>query len=320
MGAQSLVEFATPPGLTRTEFRAMGTTISLLLPERGGSVGALAAREVFSTWEQTFSRFLADSELSYVNQRAGELVVVSPLFFGVLSNALIAAHVTRGRYDPTLREQIVQLGYDRTFDALPDALPAASHAARAGGGWREIVIERSHRRVMLPAGVGLDFGGIAKGMAVDAALARLRQMGMRSALVNAGGDLAVLGQPPNGGDGGDSWPIAVEGKETTWTVPLHHGAMATSGVGRRHWRQGAEPRHHLIDPLTGEPVRNELWSVTVVAARCELAEVAAKAAFVAGIREGTALLAEYGLAGLFVRHDGSWAPVGSWPARAMEGD
>lgn len=318
MGIHAIVEFATPSSLTRTEFRAMGTDISLLLPQRGGSDAAQAVREVFATWEQALSRFLPHSELSYVNRHAGESVVVSPLFFGVLSNALIAAHVTHGRYDPTLREQIVQLGYDRTFDALPTAMPAASQAARAGGGWRDIVIDRSHRRVALPHGVGLDFGGIAKGMAVDAALARVRQMGIRSALVNAGGDLAVLGQPPSGDDGGDSWPIAIEGQDTSWTVPLHHGAMATSGIGRRHWRQGAEPRHHLIDPSTGEPVHNELWSVTVVAARCELAEVAAKAAFVAGIHEGTALLMEYGVAGLFVRRDGSWAPVGTWPVRHMK--
>lgn len=145
-------------------------------------------------------------------------------------------------------------------------------------------------------------------------------MGIRSALVNAGGDLAVLGQPPASGDRGDSWPVAIEGKDTSWTVPLHHGAMATSGIGRRHWRQGTEPRHHLIDPATGAPVRNELWSVTVVAARCELAEVAAKAAFVAGIQEGLALLAEYGVAGLFVTHDGSWMPAGSWPVRYMKGN
>jgi FAD:protein FMN transferase len=320
MGTHAIVEFATPPGLIRTEFRAMGTDISLLLPERCGAEAAQAVREVFATWEQALSRFLPDSELSYVNQHAGESVVVSPLFFGVLSNALIAAHVTHGRYDPTLREQIVRLGYDRTFDALPGAMPAASRAARAGGGWRDIVIDRSHRRVMLPRGVGLDFGGIAKGMAVDAALARVRQMGIRSALVNAGGDLAVLGEPPTGGNCGDSWPIAIEGKDTSWTVPLHHGAMATSGIGRRHWQQGAEPRHHLIDPLTGEPVRNELWSMTVVAARCELAEVAAKAAFIAGIQEGTALLAVYSVAGLFIRRDGSWVPAGSWPVRHMKGN
>lgn len=320
MSTQSLVEFATPPGLTRTEFRAMGTTISLLLPERGSADAAQAVLEVFSEWEQTFSRFLLDSELSYVNQHAGTAVVVSPLFFGVLSNALIAAHVTQGRYDPTLREQIVRLGYDRTFDSLSDTMPAASRTIHAGGAWRDIVIERSHRRVMLPLGVGLDFGGIAKGMAVDAALAQVQRVGIRSALVNAGGDLAVLGQPPGSNKSDDSWPIAIEGKETSWTVPLHYGAMATSGIGRRHWRQGTEPRHHILDPLTGEPVNNELWSVTVVAARCELAEVAAKAAFIAGVREGTALLGAYGLSGLFVRRDGSWAPVGAWPVGDMEDD
>src|SRR6185437_5996519 len=106
-----------------------------------------------------------------------------------------------GLYDPTLLHTLTRLGYDRTFDDLAAAQdePPAGAGARSVppvGGWRGIVVDRATRRVTLPAGVGLDFGGIAKGMAVDAALARLRGMGVSCALVNAGGDLAVLGLPP----------------------------------------------------------------------------------------------------------------------------
>src|SRR5262249_39851443 len=158
------------------------------------------------------------------------------------------------------------------------------------------------RRVTLPEGVGLDFGGIAKGMAVDAAITRLARMGITSALVNAGGDLAVLGLPPRA----DAWPIAIAGLTQSRTVALQRGALATSGIARRHWRQGEQARHHLLDPRTGEPVHNELWSVTVVASRCELAEVAAKAAFVAGSEQGSSLLRDYGLAGLMTLKNESW--------------
>ena len=94
--------------------------------------------------------------------------------------------------------------------------------------------------------------------------------------------------------------------------------MATSGLGRRHWRQGERARHHLLDPRTGEPVQNDLWSVTVVASRCELAEVAAKAAFVAGVEQGSSLLCEYGLAGLLTLKDDSRRAVGAWPAEPLE--
>ncbi len=306
--------YTVPAGMAAGEFHAMGTTVSVLLPERQAQAGLQAVRELFATWEQTLSRFRPESELSRLNQRAGEPVAVSALLFHVLTSALLAAHVTEGRYDPTMQSQLAQLGYDRSFDTLPANLPAASRDARPGGGWRRIVIDRANRRVTLPPGVGLDFGGIAKGMAVDASITRLARMGFDAALVNAGGDLAVLGLPPHS----DGWPIAIAGMRASRTITLHHGAMATSGIGRRHWRQGAQPRHHLLDPRTGEPVQNDLWSVTVVASRCELAEVAAKAAFVAGVEHGGALLREYGLAGLLALKDGSWQAVGAWPAEDME--
>lgn len=188
---------------------------------------------------------------------------------------------------------------------------------QVGGGWRRIRIDPRDRAVTLPAGVGLDFGGIAKGMAVDAAIARLRAMGLRSALVNAGGDLAVLGAPL----GGDVWPIAVTGTgiesaldpSASRTVPLRSGALATSGIARRHWRQGGKQRHHLVDPRTGEPAESGLWSVSVAAERCEQAEVAAKVAFLLGMERGAWFLDGHGLAGLLAATGGTWRSVGGWP-------
>src|SRR5207249_6590762 len=105
-----------------------------------------------------------------------------------------------------------------------------------------IQIDRANRRVTLPVGVKLDFGGIAKWMAVDAALKALRKEGVQTALVNAGGDLAVMGLPV----GEEQWQIATPGKEQSWSIPLRHGAVATSGIAHRHWLQGQTLRHHLL--------------------------------------------------------------------------
>lgn len=302
-----------PPGMACSQFRAMGTTISLLLPAEHLRRGEEIVRTLFEDWEQTLSRFLPESELSQLNRLAGKPVVVSELLFNVLSTALAAAQATDGLYDSTLLNQLVQLGYDRTFDELPAALPAAEHPTSPGGRWREIQINRALRLVTLPPGTGVDFGGIAKGMAVDAALERLRLAGIDVALVNAGGDLAVLGVPPVE----KQWPIEVQGKTRSWVIPLHHGAFATSGVARRHWRQGTQARHHLVDPRTGLPAQSGLWSVTVVASRCEQAEVAAKVAFLLGAEQGSEFLRRHGLAGLLIKEDGTWMAVGSWPRKAM---
>lgn len=306
-------EFSIPAGMGREEFWAMGTTISLLLPESRLQAGASAVRSLFSEWEQALSRFLSESELSRLNRHAGTPVAVSNLLFGVLSRAIAAAQATSGVYDPTLLGQLVKLGYDRSFDELPSSLPDSSIHVESGGGWRGIYLDSSKRIVKLPAGVGLDFGGIAKGMAVDAALEYLRSKGIDSALVNAGGDLAVMGLPP----GEEQWQIAVPGRDTFWSIPLRRGAMATSGIARRHWRQGKHKRHHLLDPRTGEPARTDLWSVTVVADRCEQVEVAAKVAFVLGSKEGAAFLRDRQLAGLLVHVDGSWEATEAWPVQLM---
>jgi thiamine biosynthesis lipoprotein len=308
-------DFATPAGLRREQFRAMGTTISLLLPARDASAGAEAARDLFAAWEQCLSRFLPESELSRLNRRPGARVQVSATLYAVLVSALAAARATEGLYDPTLQRQLSALGYDRSFEDVPDAARAMPGAAepQPGGGWRAIRVEPEARRVTLPAGVELDFGGIAKGMAVDAAVERLRQLQIANAVVNAGGDLAVLGAPPEG----DAWPVAVAGKDVSWTLPLQQGALATSGIARRRWRQGEHERHHLLDPRTGLPAESDLWSVSVAADRCEQAEVAAKVAFVLGSQRGAAFLRWHHLAGLLVRARGAWTTVDPWPADLM---
>jgi FAD:protein FMN transferase len=300
--------------MRREEFRAMGTTISMLLLESQAERGVQIVRTLFAEWEQTLSRFLPESELSRLNQHAGTSTAVSDLLYTVLSTALTAAQATGGLYDPAMLNQLLQVGYDRTFDDLPAVRYEPIMPGEPGGGWRGIRVNPIYRTVTLPAGIKLDFGGIAKGMAVDAALENLRRNGIDSALVNAGGDLAVLGLPP----AAEQWSISVPGREQSWTIPLRCGAVATSGIAHRHWWQGNTLRHHLLDPRTGLPAQSDLWSVTVVADRCEQAEVAAKVAFMLGSRPGADFLRGQRIAGLLVRKDGTWETVEPWPVQLME--
>ena len=107
-------------------------------------------------------------------------------------------------------------------------------------------------------------------------------------------------------------------RDRFWTIPLHHGAVATSGIAHRHWWQGQTLRHHLLDPHTGLPAQSDLWSVTIVADRCEQAEVASKVAFILGSQKGADFLRGHRIAGLLVREDGSWNTVEPWPAQLIE--
>ena len=206
-----------------------------------------------------------------------------------------------------------RLGYDRSFERVPASSPRRAPGG-PGGGWREVRLDPAARLVTLPPRVGVDLGGIAKGLAVDAAVERLSAAGLGPVMVNAGGDLRVQGRQPGGGD----WWIEIDGPRSRLRVPLATGALATSGIARRRWSQAGQRRHHLLDPRTGEPAWTGLWSVTAVAGSCAQAEVAAKVAFVLGLEPGTRLLDGQGMAGLFAGEDGRWWPAGAWPAWTLE--
>ncbi|HEX5572661.1 MAG TPA: FAD:protein FMN transferase [Ktedonobacterales bacterium] len=95
------------------------------------------------------------------------------------------------------------------------------------------------------------------------------------------------------------------------------GALATSGLERRHWMQGDQSRHHLIDPATGDPSASGLWSVTAVAGACAQAEVAAKTALILGAKRGARFIETARLGALLVERSGAWSAVGAWPSAGM---
>jgi thiamine biosynthesis lipoprotein len=301
---------ATPRGFVRREFRAMGTTVTIVLPA-SAAAAATGVEALFATWETTLSRFRPESELSQLNASAGRTVSISPLLLLVVEAALRAARATDGIFDPTLQPHLAALGYDRTFDDVaPDGPPPAPLGP--GGSWRSIVVDRAAGTVRLPAGAGLDLGGIAKGMAVDEAVTVLRGHGVATAVVEAGGDLAVTGLPP----GAPAWPVAVEVVGGRREISIACGGLATSGISRRSWRRGGVDQHHLVDPRTGGSARNDLWSVTAAAASCAQAEVAAKVAFVLGRAEAARFLSRLGISALLVGRDGGEELVGPWAGRS----
>jgi thiamine biosynthesis lipoprotein len=310
--------------MARSSFRSMGTAVDVLLPTSATSLVA-SVEALFARWDATLTRFSPDSELSRLNASAGRPVEVSDLLFEVADAALAAAAETDGIFDPTLLREIVAAGYDRTFDAMRgqdasrNASGGVSRKARPARsrpratGWRDVRLDHRARTIRLPSGLGFDFGGIAKGMAVDAAIGMIAGAGRDIGAVDAGGDLAVLGSPSPLG-----WPVRVE-LPTGWRTISVGGALATSGISRRRWWAGDAEMHHLLDPRTGAPVATGLWSVSVAADSCRAAEIAATTAFVLGPDKGARWLADRGLDAVFVFADGRQLDAGPWSAAIAHG-
>jgi ApbE family len=146
---------------------------------------------------------------------------------------------------------VLRAGYDRTFEELDGAGGggAGGGRSRLGRGWAGVVVDAAGSSVALPAGVGLDPGGIGKGCAADLVAEELRAAGAAGVSVNLGGDLRVEGRAPGGG----SWVVGIEQPlrpGPAATVTLARGAVATSSRVRRAWGRAGDRRHHLIDPAT----------------------------------------------------------------------
>lgn len=289
-------------------FRSMGTDVSVLLPSTHRRE-AIRVQRLFGDWDRRMSRFRRDSELSRVNAAAGTDVEVSLITLEVIGAALAAARATDGRFDPLLGARLCELGYDRTFASLPANRAEPSLAPWRPGMWRQVRVDGARSTVRVPVGGALDLGGIAKGMAADAAVAELRAAGVPYALVNAGGDLATHGVPAES----PGWPVGIDNVDLAGGAALlAHGALATSSTAGRSWRSGGLRRHHLLDPRTGLPVDGELRQVTVTAASCRQAEVAAKVAILGDVADATALVLQHRLTALLVTRDGGQLRIGQW--------
>ena len=295
--------WAAPAGTVAERFPAMGCEVLVILPaERAAHIATVSA--LFAEWEARLSRFRPDSDLSRLNAAAGRPTWVREPLLGVLRRALRAARATRGVFDPTLARELSALGYATTFSEIRGEIAERPAPARASS--RHDVRLGPGGLVSLPADLAVDLGGIAKGMAVDAALAALRAEDVPFALVSAGGDVAVLGERP--------WPVAVAAADGEAVLSLAAGALATSSTEERRWRTAHGEMHHLIDPRTRRPATSDLVRVTVHAPTCEAAEVAAKTALILGSDEGVAFLERHRLTGLLSTPAGSYR-VGAWPTQ-----
>lgn len=298
---------------------AMGTEVGLWLWHADEPVARIALAEAerfFAQTEARLSRFQPDSELSQLNRSAGQPFAASELLYKLADSALRWRQRTDGIFDPTILNALLAYGYDRSFDTMPRAIEskvARPLLTRPRPAY--VALDRVRQSITLPAGVGLDLGGIAKGWTVQQVAQKLGRVG--PALVDAGGDIATAGAPP----AARGWLVGVSHPHQPDTdlaiLILRDEAVATSSLARRRWQFGGAPAHHLIDPRTGAPAKTDLVSVTVVAPRLPHAEIYAKVALILGHRAGLAYLAaQPDVSALLVAVDGRQFTSGIFEEKA----
>ena len=265
----------------------LDTVISISLYDNQDEAILDGAFALCEEYEQLFSRTISTSDVYRINHSDGAPVEVSDATAELLCIALEYARLSGGAFDPTI-EPLVTL-WDIMADEphVPDA--DAISAALARVDWTKVSVNGNV--VTLPAGMGLDLGGIAKGYIADKLREYLSKNGVGSALINLGGNVLTLGGKPDG----SNFTIGVQkpfgqNSDILGACRLKGMSVVTSGIYERYFVEDDRLYHHILDTKTGYPVENGLYSVTIISPTSADGDALSTICFALGSEDGMALI------------------------------
>ena len=261
-------------------------TITVYAPDEEKADSAIgAAFDRMEEIEKVASIFDEEAQAFQLN-RDGYLEAPSEDLRQLITKSLEYGRLTDGAFDITV-QPLLELWGTGLWQEPQEVQERRINETLALVGGDKVSVEKS-KIFFTEAGMKITLGGIAKGYAVDEALKVIKQMGIKHALVNAGGDLATLGSKPEG----EPWLIAlVNPDDLTQSLAnftIAGEALATSGNYERYFDPEREA-HHIINPKTGYSAQ-ECISATVIAPNATQADALSTSIFVMGPEAGVALV------------------------------
>jgi thiamine biosynthesis lipoprotein len=293
MAVFSCRKSAVPPQPVETTRFLMDTVVRIAVydPDISRTDAENAIGRAFRTMaavETTVSSHIPDNEISRLNAGAGgAFQPVSEETALLFQTSRLVADETGGAFDVTLGPVKDLWPFDSESPVAPDS--AAIRERLSFVDYREIELSGHQARLVRP-GMGVDFGGIGKGLNVDIAVQVLQDAGVRSGIVDAGGNLRIFGKHPQN----PHWRIGVkhprpEKKSLYAVIETDPVSISTSGDYERFFMAGGRRYHHILDPKTGFPAGGCV-SVTILTESAMVADAYSTAVFVLGPAEGMKLI------------------------------
>ncbi|HLV10766.1 MAG TPA: FAD:protein FMN transferase [Halanaerobiales bacterium] len=268
----------------------MGTVVQI---DIYGSEGEKLIKESFERIreiEEKMSRNIPDSEINQINNSVGKFVKVSEDTFRVLEKAVAYAELTDGKFEPGIGALVELWGIGTERARIPSEQEI--NKAREKVDYNSIILDREGCQVkLLREGMSLDLGAIAKGYAADELRKIILSKGIKSAYLNLGGNVLVIGSKPDG----SPWRIGIqdpglESGKIMARLKIEDQAVVTSGNYERYFEEGGIIYHHIIDPETGYPARNGVITVSIISSAAFDADALSTAVFLMGTEKGMELV------------------------------
>ena len=271
----------------------MGNRFEFTTVTEDGAMAAMAiaaAIKEVSRIEELLSTFKESSQVNEINNFAGvKPVRVDKEVIGLVLRSLKISSLTQGAFDITYGSIDKSLwNFDVNMTSLPDRETALQSVALIN--YQNVLVNTKTSTVMLKhKGMRIGFGGIGKGYAADRARKVMTDMGIKSGIVNAAGDLVTWGTQPNC----QAWTVGIADpnhKQHAFSaLSISNMAIATSGNYEKYAVIDGQKYSHTIDPKTGLPVTG-IKSVSVICPSAELADALATPIIVMGAAVGLNLI------------------------------
>lgn len=239
-------------------------------------------------YDTLFSKTSQDSDIYRINTAAGTPVEVSEDTLTLLKKGIYYSELSNGAFDITIGS--VSNIWD--FKAEEPAVPAPETAAAAVShvNYKNIIIEDNTVRLSDPYAL-IDVGAIAKGFIADRIRDYLKDNGVKHAVIDLGGNILVLGTKTDGSkyNIGIQKPFDDTGTPIT-SVKIKNQSVVTTGNYQRYFEIDGKIYHHVLNPFTGFPCENNLYSVTIITDSSLTADALSTVCYLLGYDKGMKLI------------------------------
>lgn len=275
------------PKLTHISGKTMGTTYSVKAYTHTLSVHQSLQKKIEESliaFNRELSTYDPESEISlFNNHRSNAPFPISNNFYTVLSLSKSLYEITEKHWDPSIKPLLDLWGVS---EVTPVSFPTAAeiNLAKQNIGLSQLAL-KDHKLIKENPALAIDLSSIAKGYGVDVIAQLLKENGIKSAMIEIGGEVFAFGTHPNKSE----WRIGINTpsdnasvEEIIEVISLTDQGMATSGDYRNFKVINGKRYTHIINPVTGYPISHNIVSVTVIAPTCAEADGLATAIMVGG--------------------------------------
>ncbi|MFR3728808.1 FAD:protein FMN transferase [Lacrimispora sp.] len=260
--------------------------------------------ELCRSYENIFSKTLEGSEVYKLNHRSSDqqTVTVSDDVKALISEAQIYSERSNGGFDVTIEPLSSLWNFTAESPVIPSEKDIKEAVLKVN--YKNLKLEGNDLTFLSPD-TTIDFGGVAKGYIADRLKDYLLEQGVKSAIINLGGNVLCVGEKPDGTPFkiGLQKPFA-DRSETIETLNIKDMSVVSSGVYERHFIKDGVNYHHLLNPRDGYPFQNGLISVTILSDISADGDGMTTACFSLGLDEGLKLVNSLdGIYGIFITDD-----------------